>query len=354
MPSPSLREEIGQLLVVGFRGCVPAECDVIVRDLREHHLGGVILFDQDMTGGTIDTANRRRNIASPAQVKELVAFLQRQARVPLLVSIDQEGGRVNRLKPAYGFPGSISHEELGRLDQPAATYRHAALTAQTLAGLGINLNLAPVVDLDANPDNPIIKGKRRSFAADPEVVACHAAEFVRAHRDRHVLTCTKHFPGHGSAAGDTHLGLVDVTATWNDRELIPFQRLIEAGLCDAVMSAHVFNAKLDPTHPATLSRAVLTELLRGRLGFQGVIMSDDMEMKAISSHYGLENSVPAAINAGVDLLCFGNNLSYDPGIAGKAIAIIARAVDSGTLPESRIHESCERVLALKRKAAIIP
>ncbi len=353
MVAPTLREKIGQLLLVGFRGCTPAESSLIVRDIREHQIGGIILFDQDMTAGTIDTANRRRNIASPAQVKELVAFLQSQTRVPLLVSIDQEGGRVNRLKPDCGFPASISHEELGRLDQPAETYRHAALIAQNLAGLGFNLNLAPVVDLDANPDNPIIKGKGRSFSGDPEAVARHAAEFVKAHRAHGVMTCAKHFPGHGSAAGDTHLGLVDVTATWHERELIPFQRLITADLCDVIMSAHVFNAKLDPDHPATLSRAVLTGLLREKLGFRGVITSDDMEMKAISGHYGLETSLPAAIQAGVDMLCLGNNLSYDPAIAGKAVEILARAVASGRIPESRIDLSWQRVLALKRQAGLL-
>jgi beta-N-acetylhexosaminidase len=348
-PSPSLREKIGQLLNVGFRGCLPADCAPVVRDIRDHHIGGVILFDQEMADGSA----RRRNIQSPAQVRELLAFLQSHARLPLLTSVDQEGGRVNRLKPDYGFPASISHEELGRIDDPAVTYRHAAATAETLASVGFNLNLAPVVDLDANPDNPIIKGKRRSFAADPEVVARHAAEFVRAHRDRGVLACAKHFPGHGSARGDTHLGLVDVTPTWHERELIPFQRLIEAGLCDVIMSAHVFNAKLDPDRPATLSRAVITGLLRERLGFQGVITSDDMEMKAISSQYGLENSVPAAIEAGIDVLCFGNNLSYDPDIAPRAIAIVERAVTSGRIPESRIDASYQRVLTLKRKAGLV-
>lgn len=349
----SLREKIGQLLMVGFRGAMPPECDLIIRDIREHAIGGVILFDQDMAGGTVDSSGpRRRNIESPAQVRTLLTHLQTQAQTPLLTAIDQEGGRVNRLKPVYGFPPSISHEELGRLDQPAETYRHAAATARTLADLGLNLNLAPVVDLDANPDNPIIKGKGRSFSADPEAVARHAAEFVRAHRDHRVLACAKHFPGHGSAAGDTHLGLVDVTTTWHERELIPFQRLIAAGLCDAVMSAHVFNARLDPDHPATLSPAVQTGLLRTRLGFQGVIVSDDMEMKAISSRYGLEQSIPLALEAGIDLLCFGNNLSYDPDITGKAAGIIERAVTSGRLPESRIDESCERVLAIKRKAGL--
>lgn len=345
----SLREKIGQLLVVGFRGSRPEECALAVRDVREHGIGGVVLFDQEMVDGSAG----RKNIESPAQVRTLLAFLQSHARVPLLTAIDQEGGRVNRLKPVYGFPESISHEELGKLDQPAETHRHAAATAQTLRSVGLNWNLAPVADLDANPDNPIIRGKRRSFAADPETVARHATEFVRAHRAHGVLTCLKHFPGHGSARGDTHHGLVDVTETWSERELVPFQRLIAAGLCDAVMSAHVFNAKLDPERPATLSRAIITGILRERLGFRGVVSSDDMEMRAIASHYGLENSVPLAIEAGLDVLCFGNNLTYDPDIAPKAIGILERAVRSGRIPEARIDESVGRVLELKRRAKLL-
>ena len=355
MPAaPTLREKIGQLLIVGFRGTAPADCAAIERDLREHHIGGVILFDQEMAGGTIDSGPRRRNIESPEQVRTLLRHLQAHAKIPLLTSIDQEGGRVNRLKPAYGFPPSISHQELGALDQPAETYRHATATARTLADLGFNLNLAPVVDLDAHPNNPIIKGKGRAFSSDPAAIVRHAAEFIRAHRAHGVLTCAKHFPGHGSATGDTHLGLVDVTATWTERELIPFRDLIAQGLCDVIMTAHVFNARLDPDHPATLSRAVMTGLLREKLGFDGVITSDDMEMKAISTRYGLAESVPLAIEAGLDVLCFGNNLTYDPDIAGKAVAILVRAVESGRIPESRIDLSYHRVLALKRKAALIP
>lgn len=140
---PSLREMIGQLLLVGFRGCRPEECAAVVRALREDHVGGLILFDQEMADGS----RARRNIESPAQVAELLAYLQAQAHRPLLTAIDQEGGRVNRLKPEYGFPASLSHEELGRRDDPAETRRHAALTADTLARAGFNLNLAPVVDL---------------------------------------------------------------------------------------------------------------------------------------------------------------------------------------------------------------
>ncbi len=345
----TLREKIGQLLLVGFRGCTPAECELVIRDIREQHIGSVILFDQEMA----NLSRGRRNIESPAQVRLLVAHLQSQAAIPLLVAIDQEGGRVNRLKPTYGFPESVSHEELGRLDQPTETYRHAATIAQNLAALGINLNLAPVVDLDAHPDNPIIKGKGRSFAADPEAAARHAAEYIRAHRAHGVLSCAKHFPGHGSAAGDTHRGLVDVTVNWHERELVPFQRLIAADLCDVIMSAHVFNRRLDPAHPATLSRAVITGLLREKLGFTGVITSDDLEMKAISSHYGLENSIPIAIEAGIDVLCFGNNMNYDADIAAKAAAILVRAVESGRIAEARIDASFQRVLALKRKAGLL-
>lgn len=348
----TLREKIGQMLIVGFRGAEPAECSLIERDLRDHAVGGIILFDQEM----VDATARRRNVVSPDQVKRLVTHLQASARRPgtLLVSIDQEGGRVNRLKADYGFPPSVSQDELGQLNQLEETRRQARLTARTLASVGINFNLAPVVDLDANPNNPIIKGKRRCFSTDPELTARHASAVVQAHHEEGVLTCLKHFPGHGSAAGDTHLGLVDVTQTWSDQELIPFQRLITAGLCDAIMSAHVFNARLDPDRPATLSRAVITGLLRQKLGFQGVVTSDDMEMRAISSHYGLEESVPAAIEAGIDVLCFGNNQSYDPDIAPKAIDILVRAVSSGRIPESRIDESVQRIQSLKNRRGARP
>jgi beta-N-acetylhexosaminidase len=339
-----LRRRIAQLLNVGFRGCRPEECAPALRDVGELGVGAVIFFDQEMAS----PGAGRRNIESPAQVRGLISAFQASARIPLLVSVDQEGGRVNRLKPAYGFPPSVSHAELGQGD-PEATAEEAGQTARTLVELGFNLNLAPVVDLDANPDNPIIRGKGRSFHADPEIVARHAARFVEAHRACGVLTCLKHFPGHGSARGDTHLGLVDVTRSWTRAELVPFQRLIQAGLCDVVMSAHVFNAALDPERPATLSRRVITGLLRDELAYDGVVTSDDMEMKAISSHYGLETAVPGALLAGVDQLCFGNNMSYDADIAPKVIALIEKAVREGRVPESRIDEACGRILRLKTR-----
>ncbi len=346
---PTLREKLGQLLNVGFRGIEPDDCALIVRDIREFRVGAVILFEQEMADHTL----RRRNIASPDQVRRLLGFLQCHARLPLLTSISQEGGRVNRLKPDCGFPATVSPEDLGRIDQLPGTYRQAAVIAETLQAVGLNWNLAPVVDLDLNPDNPIIRGKGRSFSPDPAIAARHAAEYVRAHRDRGVLTCAKHFPGHGSSRGDTRLGLVDVTASWHEDELVPFRRLIEAGLCDAVMTAHVFHARLDPERPATLSRAITTGLLREQLRFDGVVASDDLEMRAITSQYGLDNAVPLALEAGVDVLCFGNSLSYDPDLVPRVMGILERAVTHGRLTEERIDVSYQRVLALKRRAGLI-
>lgn len=343
--TPSLHDKIGQMILAGFRGYAVTDQDPIIADVRERNLGSVIYFDQEMA----DTQALGRNIQSPAQVRTLSATLQKAAQTPLFVSIDQEGGRVNRLKSTYGFPETLSHEELGKKNDPAFTFEHATLIAKTLREAGINLNLAPVVDLDANPDNPIIKGKKRSFHSDPEIVARHAAEYVRAHREQGVLACLKHFPGHGSAMGDTHLGYVNVTKTWHEKELIPFRLLIEAGSVDFIMTAHVFNANLDPVLPATLSPRVLQGILREKLGYQGVITSDDMEMKAISAHYGLEKAIELGILAGLDVLCFGNNMSYDRNIGEKVFRIILNLVETGKLTEARITESYNRILALKKK-----
>ncbi len=343
--APTLQDKIGQMVLAGFRGLEVKDTDPIIQDLRTRNLGAAILFDQDVGDKTLPW----RNVQSPAQVKALVASLHAAARTPLLVSIDQEGGRVNRLKAAYGFPETLSHEELGSRNDPAFTFAHAEVIAETLASLGINLNLAPVVDLDANPDNPIIKGKKRSFHSDPGIVATHAIEYARAHLKHGVLICPKHFPGHGSAMGDTHLGLVNVTRTWTERELIPFKRMIDAGIVDIIMTAHVFNANLDSERPATLSPRVLQGILRDKLGYRGLIISDDMEMKAITLQFGLENAIQLGIEAGLDILCFGNNMTHDPNIGEKVIGIIQRLVETGKLTEARIDESYRRIMALKQR-----
>ncbi len=330
------------MLMVGFRGTQVEDGHFILRDIRQRHLGGVILFDYDVLSG-----RRGRNIASPSQLEALVASLQAAAETPLLVAVDQEGGEVARLSEGAGFPSTLSHGQLGRLDNLDVTGSRSSSLAETLAGAGIGLNLAPVVDLCANPDNPVIAALDRCFSDDPRKVTAHARRFIRAHHAQGVLCTLKHFPGHGSSVGDSHRGFTDVTATWTRAELEPYRRLIRSGLVDAVMTAHVYNARLDRRYPATLSRATLTGLLRKELGFDGVILSDDLQMGAITAHYGLETAIEKALAAGVDILVFGNNLAYDERIVTRARAIISALVRSGRIDASRIDDSWRRIRRLK-------
>lgn len=339
---PSLDERLGQMLMVGFRGTRLANDHFILRDLREHHLGGVILFDYDL-----ESRSHGRNIASPQQLRELTGHLRREARKPLLIAIDQEGGRVNRLSPRYGFPATLSHEELGRLDNPAETTRRAAAQARTLGEAGINFNLAPVVDLRVNPDNPVIARYGRAFAAEPGKVTAQARAYIAGHRQEGVLTCLKHFPGHGSSTADSHLGFTDVSGSWRRDELIPYRELVAAGMADAVMTAHVFNAQLDKELPATLSPAVIDGLLRKELGFSGPVLSDDLQMAAISARHSLAEAVEKAVLAGVDILVFGNNLAYDEEIVPRVLAILRDLLRRNVIDEARVDASWRRIQKLK-------
>src|SRR5205823_7442335 len=222
--------------------------------------------------------------------------------------------------------------------------------AQTLAPLGINMNLAPVVDLNINPDNPVIGRSERSFSADPEITRRHALEFIRAHHRPGVLCTLKHFPGHGSSTGDSHLGLVNIAHSWSPIELEPFAALIEAEEADAIMTAHVFNARLDAANPATLSKPIITDLLRERMHYEGVVISDDLQMGAIVDHYGLESAIEKAIEAGVDILLIANNASrYEIDITRRAINIIRRLIKEGRISVARIDQSYQRIQRLKAR-----
>ncbi len=294
-----------------------------------------------------------RNIESPSQLAALCAHLSTAAgSLPLLISIDMEGGLVCRLRERYGFAPTRSAQETGSTSDPQQTYDAAAGIAASLAAAGINLNLAPCVDVNVNPDNPIIGSKKRSYSADPEEVAEHAAAFIRAHRDHGILTCLKHFPGHGSSHEDTHVGFTDVTATWSRDELIPFRRLIEAGLVDAIMTAHVVNTRLDGV-PATLSKPILSELLRGELGFTGAIISDDIGMGAIARRYGFGEAMVSALQAGVDMLALANQgTEYREDTVDQAVQTMSDAVDSGRLESCRVEEAYQRCNDLRHQVTI--
>ncbi|MDP3426414.1 MAG: glycoside hydrolase family 3 N-terminal domain-containing protein, partial [Humidesulfovibrio sp.] len=220
---------------------------------------------------------------------------------------------------------------------------------QTLAAAGINLDFAPVADVNVNPENPVIGGIGRSFSNDPKAVAACAGAFARGLQSRGVLTAAKHFPGHGSSTTDSHLGFTDVTTTWTEAELIPFAELTRQNLADMVMTAHVFDARLDPDYPATLSRAVINGILRERLGFTGVVVTDDLQMRAVAGRYGLKESVRLIVGAGADVLLIGNNLDFDPLIAEKTLGALMELVAEGAVSPERIRQSCARIQKLKTK-----
>jgi beta-N-acetylhexosaminidase len=338
----TLRQKVGQLLMVGFRGLEAGTRSPIIQDIRVGRVGGVVLFDRDLA-----LHSEQRNIRSAGQVKRLIASLQSAAAVPLLVAVDQEGGQVARLKKRHGFPETVSAQRLGETGDPELTRRHADETAAALARAGFNLNFAPVLDLNVHPANPIIGRLERSYSADPGAVVRHARAVIAAHRERGVGCCLKHFPGHGSSRHDSHLGFTDVSDTWTPLELEPYRELIARGEADVVMTAHIFNRRLDPEFPATLSKKTIEGLLRRKLGFAGVVVSDDLDMQAISANYDRETALALALNAGSDILLIANNLEYDENVASRALDIILGMVEAGRVSQGRIDESCRRVLELK-------
>lgn len=344
---PGLRTKIGQMLLIGFSGTAAGPGAQVTRELTRNAVGGVLLFDR--TGGRRGAA---RNIVNPDQLRSLVAGLQAAAMAtppgaPLIVAVDQEGGSVARLSRRNGFPATPTAASLGARNDPAYTRAQAEAIARTLASMGINLNLAPVVDVNVNPRNPAIGRNGRSFSADPARVVAHATAFVAGHHAVGVRTSLKHFPGQGSAAGDTHFGVVDVTRRWTDAELGPFASLIAAGVTDTVMTGHLYNRRLDAAYPATLSSKIVTGMLRERLGFGGVVISDDMQMGAIRAAHGWDEAVALAIAAGVDILTIANPPVRGSSSVTATIDLVERLVGSGRISEARIDASYDRIQAFK-------
>lgn len=336
----TLDDDIGEMLLVGFRGIALDSTDHIWRDLTHFRVGSVILFDYDA-----QTGKRGRNITSPQQVQSLCRQL-RKVKPDLLIGIDQEGGLVSRLHPRYGFPRVESHKASASAGYDSVRTA-ARLTAQMLHDAGINLNFAPVADVDVNPDCPVIGRMGRSFSSSDDQVTDCCQIWLEEQGKRHIASCMKHFPGHGSAAGDTHKGLVDVSDTWKELELAPYRSLVKE--VPMVMTAHVINRQLDASGlPASLSPAI-TSYLRDTLGFKGVIVTDDMAMGAIVNEYSFEAAIRMAIEAGADMLCLSNNGSkYDTELVPKTVRVIKKLVKDGTVSAERIHESAERVRALKK------
>jgi len=341
---PLLGPPIGQMLMFGFRGAYPQQTRQIINDIQKYHIGGVWLTDNDSPLG-----KTTGNIASAAQVKDLTRRLRAASESPLFIAIDAEGGKVIRLKEQYGFPATLSAQALGRINDPLFTRRQAAVIAARLKELGINFNLAPVVDLNLAPQNPALGAKERCFSSNAATVTAHARSVIDAHREYKILTCLKHFPGHGSAQNDSHLGMTDITQSWREQELEPFKTLIEEGRADAVLAAHVIQKNIDPKYPASLSRIFIRDILRARLGFDGLVLSDDLDMGAIKQNYNLKEALERAVNAGNDMLVFSNLRPYKPNFVSRVISIIRELLDEGRVARESIDRASEKIAFVKER-----
>jgi beta-N-acetylhexosaminidase len=337
----TLREKLGQMVMITVTGDSLEESspsmDTLKSDLANRRVGGVVMFVWS------------ENLASPSRIARFTGQLQALAHVPLLLAIDQEGGKVARLSASNGFAATSTAYDLGTvLNQESATRGMASTMAGWFVQTGLTMNLAPVVDVNVNPASPAIGALKRSFSADAGTVARHASWFIDEFHAKHILTALKHFPGHGSASADSHLGFTDITTTWSNTELDPYRTLLAEGKPDAIMTGHLFNGTIDSVYPATLSNATITGILRNQLGFGGVVMSDAMGMKAIASHYGLDEAMVLAVNAGVDILLYTTNRdSAGNSLARRIVDVLERHVQDGTIAASRIDASYARIMALK-------
>lgn len=412
---PSLDKMVGQMIMTGFHGDGTdenaADFVAIEQQIADGHVGGVILFDVDISGlvaqgMTIPEAKKHifsSNIKNMAQVKNLTTRLQSLAPTPLFIAVDQEGGNIQRLKPEHGFAPIPSAKELGMGD-PETTYKIAYDLGLRLKELGINTNWGPVVDVDVN-NCPAIGGLDRSFATAPNIVTEHARAYASGLNAAHIITSYKHFPGHGSALGDSHNGFTDVTHTFQDYELDPYKALLKhASPCETVMVAHVVNMNIDDSgRPASLSRKTI-QMARD-MGFRGVIVSDDMDMGAVAAYFARQGAtemaqqkgipisdenmdsivkqynhdkaleiaqdsgititddtqldsiiayyyrrmaIKEAINAGNNLLIFGNNLSFGRNRGEEVYQTIMDLVKSGEIKESQIRKAYRHIMRAKK------
>lgn len=338
---------MGQMLIIGFRGTEANNNSYIIKTIKELNIGGVILFDRDNPSkGEI-----QRNIINVEQTKKLITNIKNSSS-DIFVSIDAEGGYVNRLKTKYGFENIPSAEELGKLSAEEVK-SHSLSLGKTLKNIGINMDFAPVVDVNINPNNPVIGCLERSFSNNPDTVYEYSSFFIEGLHENNIISAIKHFPGHGSSENDSHLGVVDVTETYNEIELIPYKKLIENGYSDIVMTAHIFNKNIDADNPATLSSKFLKDILRNELDFNGVIISDDMQMGAIVNNYGYAEAIIKAVNAGCDMLIISNNGDeYNESAPREAVDAIFNAVKNGKISEEQINESYNRIQKLKENYGI--
>lgn len=340
----SLEQMAGQMIVVGFvgdgvddKGVAALRAEVAAGDI-----GGVMYLKTNVAGRkSVEAMNAAFRDAAPAGL-------------PPFITLDQEGGLVERLGESVGFkeiPDAASVAANNTPEQARAIY---AGLARGVAAWGFNVNFAPVVDLAVNPNNQVIARFGRAFGRTGDVVASYAAEVVAAHHDAGLLTSLKHFPGHGSSTADSHEGFVDITKTWKDSELEPYRALIAGGYQDFVMVGHLIDTSIDPSGmPSSLSKPWIEDVLRGKLGFKGVVITDDLEMGAIRDHFDLKQTVIRAVRAGVDVLLFSNTAYQRQTLGDEVRAILLAEAEADPEFKARIEQSYARIVALKSRIGAV-
>lgn len=326
------------MIMVSFNSSTES-LDTLAYDIAHRNLGGVLFFAY--------------NLDSPTQIKQQNASFQEIAKTPLLLATDQEGGIVARLNQKNGYKQTRTAYELGtEINREESTRAQADLMAGWMQQAGFNFNLAPVVDVNVNPNSPAIGGLDRSFSSDEYSVFTHAAWTIDEFQKKNIATALKHFPGHGSAAGDSHYNFTDITNTWEDRELAPYKFLIEGGYEDAVLTGHLFKEDWDAVYPVSLSKYAITTILRDSLGFKGVVITDELFMKAISDNYGFDEAIIQAVNSDSDILLFNKNLYQDKSLTHHIIKLIVQKIGEGVIDEATINASYNRILELKQRRVI--
>lgn len=323
----NLEEKIGQLLVFGFDGYEPStEIEDIIGN---YYIGGVILFG--------------RNIKNPIQTATLCNSLQKMSKTPLFISIDQEGGRVSRLPmPFTQFPGNAA---IGKSDSVKLAYSFGEITAKELNAVGINMDFAPVLDVNTNPNNPVIND--RAFSDNPLTVSKLGLAVIAGLQDNGIIACCKHFPGHGDTSLDSHYQLPVVAhdlERLREIELLPFNQAVQNDVA-AVMTAHVIYRGIDEKYPATISEKIIHNLLRKEMGFKGLVITDDLEMKAIADNYNIEDAAILAVSAGSDILLVCKDHKKQKAVRDALI----KAVKDKVISEARIDGSIERIAAIKKR-----
>lgn len=343
LAEPSLDAMIGAMIMCGFREPALHSQSPILRLIASGRLGHVILFDRDVTTKGL------RNIRNKEQLQRLTTALQTAAPRPMLIALDQEGGLVSRLKPERGFLPLEDAKSMGT-KSPAYTQGKARATARELRQCGINLDLAPVADVETNTAQLTSRlgRQKRCFGTDTQTVSAHVRAFAQGLLAEGILPTLKHFPGLGCAGKDTHLGQVDAGACYKaDRDLLPFRQAIANGWPGLVMVSHAIVPVLSQDGlPATLSPAIVTGLLRHQLGFQGVVISDDLDMGAITTRFDRKKSIELAVLAGCDILLFGNNILWNPDLPDVVFTSMKELVAENRISKARIKESWVRIQKL--------